>query len=304
MPIVIPQDIPAYSALIRENIFVMHDERAFKQDIRPLEIAILNLMPTKVETETQFMRLLSNSPLQVNVTLLYTDTYKSKNTAAAHLDRFYKKFDDIRDKHFDGMIVTGAPVEQMEFSSVAYWDELKRIFAYTKTNVTSTIFICWGAMAALHYFYGLKKYPLKKKLFGVFTHHKVLYEQPEPLMRGISDEFHMPHSRHSTVKVSDVRKIPELKILATSARAGASVIASKDDRRVFVFGHMEYDRDTLKREYERDVGKGLPIQKPYSYFADKECTKVKMNWTSTANLFYNNWLNYCVYQVTPYRFED
>lgn len=202
------------------------------------------------------------------------------------------------------MIVTGAPVEQMEFSSVAYWDELKRIFAYTRTNVTSTIFICWGAMAALNYFYDVKKYPLKEKLFGVFSHHKVFYEQPEPLMRGISDEFHMPHSRHSTVKVSDIEKIPSLKILATSARAGASIVASKDDSQVFVFGHMEYDRDTLKKEYERDLKKGLPIQKPHSYFADKACEKVKMNWTSTANLFYNNWLNYCVYQVTPYRFED
>ena len=285
MPIVIDGALPAYKILSGEKIFVMDKTRAVSQDIRPIEIAVLNLMPTKEETETQFMRLLSNSPLQVNVTLLSTESYHSTHTAEGYLGKFYKSFRDVEKKHFDGMIVTGAPVEQMEFSSVAYWDELKRIFAYTKTNVTSTIFICWGAMAALHYFYGLKKYPLKKKLFGVFTHHKVLYEQPEPLMRGISDEFHMPHSRHSTVKVSDVRKIPELKILATSARAGASVIASKDDRRVFVFGHMEYDRDTLKREYERDVGKGLPIQKPYSYFADKECTKVKMNWTSTANLF-------------------
>ena len=304
MPIVIPQDIPAYSALIRENIFVMHDERAFKQDIRPLEIAILNLMPTKVETETQFMRLLSNSPLQVNVTLLYTDTYKSKNTAAAHLDRFYKKFDDIRNKHFDGMIVTGAPVETLPFEEVLYWEELKQIFDFADKNVTSTIFICWGAMAALHYFYGVKKYPLKEKLFGVFTHHKVPYAEPEPLMRGISDEFHMPHSRHSTVRVSDIKGIEGLKILAVSARAGASVIASKDDSQVFVFGHMEYDRDTLKKEYERDLAKGLPIGKPFSYFADKGCNRVKMNWTSTANLFYNNWLNYCVYQVTPYRFEN
>ncbi len=304
MPIVIDNALPAYKILSDEKIFVMDKGRAVTQDIRPVEIAILNLMPTKEETETQFMRLLSNSPLQVNVTLLRTESYHSKHTAEGYLGKFYQSFRDVEQKHFDGMIVTGAPVEQLDFSSVAYWDELKRIFSYTKTHVTSTIFICWGAMAALHYFYGVKKYPLKEKLFGVFKHHKVLYAEPEPLMRGISDEFHMPHSRHSTVKISDVEKIPALKTLAVSARAGASIIASKDERQVFVFGHMEYDRDTLKKEYERDRKKGLAIPRPYSYFTDRTDTQVKMNWTSTANLFYNNWLNYCVYQVTPYRFDD
>ncbi len=253
MPIVIDSALPAYKILSGEKIFVMDKARAVTQDIRPIEIAILNLMPTKEETETQFMRLLSNSPLQVNVTLLSTESYHGKHTTEGYLGKFYQSFRNVQSKHFDGMIVTGAPVEQMEFSSVAYWDELKRIFAYTRTNVTSTIFICWGAMAALNYFYDVKKYPLKEKLFGVFSHHKVFYEQPEPLMRGISDEFHMPHSRHSTVKVSDIEKIPSLKILATSARAGASIVASKDDSQVFVFGHMEYDRDTLKKEYERDL---------------------------------------------------
>ncbi len=304
MPIVIDKDIPAYSILGKEKIFVMEKDRASTQDIRPIEIALLNLMPTKVETETQFMRLLSNSPLQVNVTLIHTKSYRSKNTEAAYLDKFYKSFDEIKDKHFDGMIVTGAPVETMDFSSVVYWDELRRIFDFTKTNVTSTIFICWGALAALNYFYGIEKRPLKEKLFGVYAHRRVHNKTPEPLMRGISDEFHVPHSRHATVLKKDVMNCPDLKILGLSKKAGASVIASKDDRQIFVLGHMEYDRDTLKKEYERDLALGLKMKPPFCYFADKECTKVNMNWSSTANLFYNNWLNYCVYQVTPYQFDE
>ena len=280
MPIVIPQDIPAYSALIRENIFVMHDERAFKQDIRPLEIAILNLMPTKVETETQFMRLLSNSPLQVNVTLLYTDTYKSKNTAAAHLDRFYKKFDDIRNKHFDGMIVTGAPVETLPFEEVL---------------------ICWGAQAALYHYYGIDKELLPEKLFGIFPHKKVL-EQHDPLLKGIDDVFYIPHSRHTTVDIEKVRKEKDLVILSESENTGLSIAKSRDNKKIFLTGHMEYDRDTLKNEYERDLKRGLPIKPPVNYFADIERRKVNVTWTSAANLFYTNWLNYYVYQVTPFQF--
>ena len=303
MPIVIDRNIPAYSILSKERIFVMTQERAQMQDIRPIEIALLNLMPTKVETETQFMRLLSNSPLQVNITLIHTETYRSKNTEAEYLDRFYQPFESIKHKHFDGMIVTGAPVEELDFSDVAYWDELKRIFDFTSTNVTSTIFICWGAMAALHYFYGIEKYPLSRKLFGVFTHRKVHFETPDPLMRGVSDEFHMCHSRHSAVREKDIAKDERLKILATSNRAGAPVVTNLDHSRVFVLGHMEYDRDTLKKEYERDLAKGLPIDKPFCYFLDRECTKINMNWSSTANLFYNNWLNF-VYQTTPYEFKD
>ena len=303
MPIVIDRNIPAYSILSNERIFVMTQERAQMQDIRPIEIALLNLMPTKVETETQFMRLLSNSPLQVNITLIHTETYRSKNTEAEYLDRFYQPFESIKHKHFDGMIVTGAPVEDLDFSDVAYWDELKRIFDFTATNVTSTIFICWGAMAALHYFYGIEKYPLSRKLFGVFTHRKVHFETPDPLMRGVSDEFHMCHSRHSAVREKDIAKDERLKILATSNRAGAPIVTNLDHSRVFVLGHMEYDRDTLKKEYERDLAKGLPIDKPFCYFLDKECTKINMNWSSTANLFYNNWLNF-VYQTTPYEFKD
>lgn len=301
MPIVIDKDIPAYKILTGERIFVMDSDRATLQDIRPIEIAILNLMPTKETTETQFMRLLSNSPLQVNITLIRTATYNPTHTEAAHLERFYKNFSDIRGRRFDGMIITGAPVENMEFEDVAYWRELEDIFDWTRTNVTSTIFICWGAQAALHYFYGIKKHPLKEKCFGIFAHQRVRDGSIEPLMRGISDEFHMPHSRHTIIYAEDIKNVPELKILAYSKRAGASIIKSLDNKQVFVTGHMEYDRDTLKNEYERDKAKGLPIKPPVNYFADKEMTKVKMNWTSTANLFYINWLNYYVYQVTPYK---
>lgn len=301
MPIVIDRNIPAYSVLSGERIVVMDKERAGTQDIRPIEIALLNLMPTKIETETQFMRLLSNSPLQVNITLIHTESYRSKNTEADYLERFYQPFEKVKNKHFDGMIVTGAPVEDLDFSDVAYWEELTRLFDFTKTNVTSTIFICWGAMAALYHFYGIEKYPLPRKLFGVFAHKKEHFQSPDPLMRGISDEFHMCHSRHSAVRERDIRKDGRLKVLATSHRAGAAVVCNSDHSQIFVLGHMEYDRDTLKKEYERDLNKGLPIDKPFCYFADKEKTRVNMNWSSTANLFYNNWLNF-VYQTTPYKF--
>ncbi len=301
MPIVIDKDIPAFRILTGERIFVMDTDRAFSQEIRPIEIAILNLMPTKETTETQFMRLLSNSPLQVNITLVRTASYNPTHTEQEHLKRFYKSFDEIKGRRFDGMIITGAPVENMPFESVAYWRELEEILDWTTTNVTSTLFICWGAQAALHYFYGIKKHPLKEKCFGIFAHQRVFDGEQEPLMRGISDEFHMPHSRHTIIYAEDIKNVPDLKILAFSRRAGASIIKSRDNKRVFVTGHMEYDRDTLKKEYERDKAKGLDIKPPVNYFADKEMTKVKMNWSSTANLFYINWLNYYVYQVTPYK---
>lgn len=301
MPIVISKDIPAFSALKQENIFVMSDERAFTQDIRPLEIAILNLMPTKEETETQFMRLLSNSPLQVNVTLVYTESYKSKNTAAAHLERFYKRFEDIKDKHFDGMIITGAPVETMPFEEVAYWDELKKIFDFAEKNVTSTIYICWGAQAALYYYYGIEKHLLPTKLFGVFPHKKIL-DQHDPLLKGIDDVFYIPHSRHTTVYMEDVKKVSDLIVLSESEYTGLSIAKSRDNKKIFLTGHMEYDRYTLKKEYDRDVAKGLPIHPPFNYFTDSSCTEVKVTWTSAANLFYTNWLNYYVYQVTPFKF--
>ena len=301
MPIVISKDIPAFSALKQENIFVMSDERAFTQDIRPLEIAILNLMPTKEETETQFMRLLSNSPLQVNVTLVYTESYKSKNTAAAHLERFYKKFDDIKDKHFDGMIITGAPVETMPFEEVAYWGELKKIFDFAEKKVTSTIYICWGAQAALYYYYGIEKHLLPTKLFGVFPHKKIL-DQHDPLLKGIDDVFYIPHSRHTTVYMEDVEKVSDLIVLSESEYTGLSIAKSRDNKKIFLTGHMEYDRYTLKKEYDRDVAKGLPIHPPFNYFTDSSCSEVKVTWTSAANLFYTNWLNYYVYQVTPFKF--
>lgn len=301
MPIVIDRNIPAYSVLNAERIVVMDKERAGTQDIRPIEIALLNLMPTKIETETQFMRLLSNSPLQVNITLIHTESYRSKNTEASYLDRFYQPFEQVKNKHFDGMIVTGAPVEDLNFSDVAYWEELTRLFDFTKTNVTSTIFICWGAMAALHHFYGIEKYPLSRKLFGVFAHKKIHFDTPDPLMRGISDEFHMCHSRHSAVRERDIRQNGRLKILATSHRAGAPIVCNEDHSQIFILGHMEYDRDTLKKEYERDIAKGLPIEVPFCYFAGKQKETINMNWSSTANLFYNNWLNF-VYQTTPFEF--
>ena len=300
MPIVINKELPAYRILTDEKIFVMDSERAFLQEIRPIEIAILNLMPTKETTETQFMRLLSNSPLQVNITLVKTSTYNATHTDKSHLDRFYKTFEEIKARKFDGMIITGAPVENMDFEKVAYWKELEEILDWTKTNVTSTLFICWGAQAALHYFYGIKKHPLKEKCFGIFAHRRIRDGVAEPLMRGISDEFHMPHSRHTIIYAKDILHINELRILAYSKKAGASIIKSCDNRQVFVTGHMEYDRNTLKKEYERDLSKGLNIKPPANYFADKDLTEVKMNWSSTANLFYINWLNYYVYQVTPY----
>lgn len=300
MPIVIDKDIPAYKILTGERIFVMDSERAVSQEIRPIEIAILNLMPTKETTETQFMRLLSNSPLQVNITLVKTSTYNATHTTQTHLDRFYKTFEEIKERKFDGMIITGAPVENMPFEKVAYWKELTEILDWTKSNVTSTLFICWGAQAALHHFYGIKKHPLKEKCFGIFAHQRVRDGSAEPLMRGISDEFHMPHSRHTIIYAKDIINVKELKVLAFSKKAGASIIKSYDNRQVFVTGHMEYDRYTLKNEYERDKAKGLDIKPPANYFADPDMTEVKMNWSSTANLFYINWLNYYVYQVTPY----
>ena len=301
MPLIIPRTLPAYDALYAENIFVMHRERARSQHIRPLEIAILNLMPTKVETETQFMRLLSNSPLQVNVTLIYTESYKSKNTAAAHLERFYKRFDDIKDKHFDGMIITGAPVETLPFEEVAYWEELKKLFDFADKNVTSTIYICWGAQAALYYYYGIEKYLLPTKLFGVFPHRKDK-DLHDPLLKGIDDVFYIPHSRHTAVDLGKVKACPDIAVLSESEATGLSIAKSKDNKKIFLTGHMEYDRDTLKAEYERDVAKGLPIAPPVNYFTDAACTEVRVTWSSAANLFYTNWLNYYVYQVTPFKF--
>ena len=302
MPIIIPKDIPAFSRLINENIFVMDQERAGRQDIRPIEIAIVNLMPTKIETETQLIRLLSNSPLQIKVTLIGTESYVGTHTSVGHLQKFYKTFSDIKNDHFDGMIITGAPVEMMEFSEVKYWDELTKIFDFAKTNVQSTIFICWGAQAALHYYYGLDKYILDKKLFGVFKHKK--FVRFDPLLKGTDEEFYIPHSRHTSVSFEDIENVPDLSILAGSHDVGASVVRSVDGRQIFLMGHMEYDRDTLKTEYYRDLNKGLDIDPPKNYFRDEEKTVVVPNWFSTANLIYSNWLNYYVYQVTPFELSE
>ncbi len=302
MPIIIPKDIPAYSTLLNENIFVMNQERAMTQDIRPIEIAILNLMPTKIETETQLIRLLSNSPLQIKVTLIGTESYVGTHTPLGHLQRFYKTFSEVKNQHFDGMIITGAPVEMMEFSEVKYWSELTEILDFANTNVQSTIFICWGAQAAMHYYYGLDKQILPKKLFGVFKHKK--FVNFDPILKGTDEEFYMPHSRHTTVDIESIRKVDDLLILAGSDKIGASVVRSRDGRRIFLMGHMEYDKDTLKNEYYRDLGKGLDIDPPENYFKDEEKTKVVPNWYSVANLIYSNWLNYYVYQMTPYDWKS
>ncbi len=300
MPIIIPKDIPAFSVLKEENIFVMESGRAIEQDIRPIEIAIVNLMPTKIETETQLIRLLSNSPLQINITLIKTATHKSKNVSKSHLDRFYKTFDQVKSIHFDGMIITGAPVETLDFKDVDYWDELTSIMDYAKAQVTSTIFICWGAQAGLYYHYGINKHKLDEKLFGIFSHRKT--KMGDPLLKGADDVFYIPHSRHTSIDVKSLRKCDDLEVLATSRIAGPTIIKSKDNKQIFILGHCEYDRDTLKTEYFRDKDKGLEIAKPKNYFVNSKSFDVDMKWGGFANLLYTNWLNYYVYQVTPYKF--
>lgn len=297
MPIIIPKDIPAFSILKQENIFVMARARAITQDIRPIEIAIVNLMPTKVETETQLLRLLSNSPLQINVTFVNTATHESKNTSKSHLDRFYKTFDEIKNNKFDGMIITGAPVESMPFEQVDYWAELTQIFDFAEKNVTSTIFICWGAQAGLYYHYGVQKYPLSEKLFGIFAHNKCVID---PLLKGIDDTFYIPHSRHTKVLDEDIKSCKDLQTLAYSSETGCAIIKSLDNKKIFFTGHSEYDRETLKTEYLRDKNKGLDIKPPKDYFINNSLDNIDMKWISTANLLYTNWLNYYVYQVTPF----
>ncbi|HBL81755.1 MULTISPECIES: homoserine O-succinyltransferase [Congzhengia] len=299
MPIKIPNDLPATAVLEKENIFVITETRAITQDIRPLKIAILNLMPTKVETETQFVRLLGNTPLQVELELLHTKTHKSKNTSQEHLLTFYKTFEEVKDKKFDGLVITGAPVELMDFEEVEYWEELKEIMEWSKTNVTSTLHICWGAQAGLYYHYGIPKYTLDKKLFGVYKHK--LDRKTAILFRGFDDEFYVPHSRHTDVKREDVEAVSDLKILASSDEAGLYVAATDLGRQIYVMGHSEYDADTLKKEYFRDKEAGKKIDLPVNYFEnDDPSLPPRVTWRSCANLFYSNWLNYFVYQTTPY----
>ena len=303
MPIKIPNNLPAAQTLRDENIFVMTETRASTQDIRPLKIALLNLMPTKVQTETQFSRLLGNTPLQVELELVQTSSHKATHVSEDHMLSFYKNFDEIRNNRYDGMIVTGAPVEMMEFEDVEYWDELKEIFEWSKTNVYSTFHICWGAQAALYYHYGIPKYKLDKKMFGVFD-HRVEYKNPI-LMRGFDDVFRAPHSRHTTIKREDVEKHPELKILAASDDAGLYALMTEGGRQVYVMGHSEYDPLTLKAEYDRDVAAGKPIEIPKNYYPDDDPTKTPVvSWRSHANLLFSNWLNYFVYQETPYDLDQ
>lgn len=299
MPVVIPQNLPATDILLKENIFVMNKDRALAQDIRPLRIAILNLMPTKIVTETQLLRLIGNTPLQIEVELLCTETYQGKNTPKEHLLSFYKSFSDVKDKKFDGMIITGAPVEHLEFEQVGYWKELKEIMEYTKQNVYSTFHICWGAQAALYHHYGIGKHPLPEKMFGVFKHQ--IQNRQCMLIRGFDDEFHVPHSRHTTISKADVVKTEELKILAESEEAGVYLLSTRNGRQVFVTGHSEYDPLTLQSEYERDINKGLDIDVPLNYFPGDDPTQEPLvKWRGHANLLFSNWLNYYVYQETPF----
>lgn len=299
MPIQIPNDLPAAGILQQENIFVMPHNRAVTQDIRPLEIVLLNLMPTKVATETQFSRLLGNTPLQVHLELMHTSTHQAKNVSQDHLLSFYKSFDELKHRKFDGMVITGAPVELMEFEDVDYWQELTEIMQWSKTNVHSTLHICWGAQAGLYYHYGVQKYKLPEKLFGVYP-HKADYKR-SILMRGFDDQFWVPHSRHTTVHREDIEAVPELKILASSEEAGVYAVMSKGGRQIFVTGHSEYDPLTLKSEYERDKNLGLPIRPPANYFPGDDDTKEPVvRWRGHANLLFSNWLNYFVYQTTPY----
>ncbi|MGI6085834.1 MAG: homoserine O-acetyltransferase MetA [Acetivibrionales bacterium] len=299
MPINIPNNLPAYETLQNENIFVMSEERAKSQDIRPLRIAIMNLMPNKIVTETQILRLIGNSPLQVDVQLLHPRSYVSKNTPKEHLRLFYKTFDEVKDEKFDGLIITGAPVETMEFEEVAYWDELSALMDWSVTNVFSTFHICWGAQAGLYHHYGIKKYPLDKKMFGVFPHY--VTEKFVKLFRGFDDVFFVPQSRHTEVRKEDIEKIDKLKILSESPVSGVYVVGSNDGRQIFVTGHSEYDACSLSDEYYRDLGKGMVIDIPKNYFIDDNPDKPPIvTWRSHANLLYVNWLNYYVYQETPY----
>lgn len=305
MPIRVQDNLPAIETLGSENIFVMTENRALTQDIRPLKILILNLMPTKISTETQLLRMLGNSPLQVDISFMHTKSHHSKNTSVSHIKTFYGIFDDFKHQKFDGMIITGAPVETLNFEEVDYWDELCEIMEWTKTNVTSTFHICWGAQAALYYHYGIPKYPLKKKLFGVYKHKVVPEKKHKILLRGFDDEFYVPQSRYTEFYEADIKKVPELEILAKSDEAGVYIVTAKSERQFFISGHSEYDADTLAKEYFRDKDKGLDIDVPKNYFpGDDPSRPPKMLWRAHANLLYSNWLNYFVYQTTPYNIND
>ena len=302
MPIKIPDDLPAKQRLKAENIFVMSEHRAMSQDIRPLEVVVLNLMPNKIDTETQLMRLLGNTPIQVNITLLTTASYTSKNTSEEHLLNFYKTWDEIKHLKFDGLIVTGAPIELLPWGEVAYWNELKQILDWSRTHVWSSFFICWGAQAALNHFYGIEKHELPNKKFGVFTHKKL--KSDSILLRGFDDEFLVPVSRHTEVLKEDIEKEESLEILSESKDSGLYIVRDKSTRRLFIFNHSEYEADSLKNEYVRDVNKNLPIEVPENYFPDNDPSRQPvLSWRAHSYLLYNNWLNYYVYQSTPFDFN-
>ena len=303
MPIRISSELPAFKTLGEENIFVMSKERAEHQDIRPLKVIILNIMPKKIETESQLMRLLSNTPLQVDIELLQMASHVSRNTSSHHLDAFYKTFDEISDNRYDGMIITGAPVELLDFEQVDYWKEITSIMEWSKTHVFSTIYICWAAQAGLYYHYGIPKYTLDKKMFGIFPHRAEVSNCQ--LLRGFDDIFYVPHSRNTEVRREDIERIPQLEILTSSELSGVHIVANKNGRQYFITGHSEYDRDTIANEYRRDVEKGLDIQIPYNYFPNDDPNNMPVfSWRCTANLMFSNWLNYCVYQKTPYNLEE
>ncbi len=302
MPINIPEELPARKILKKEKIFVMDEDRARTQDIRPLNIAILNLMPEKEKTELQLLRLLGNTPLQVNITFLHTATHVSKNVSKSHLDTFYSTFDEIKDKRFDGMIITGAPIEHFQFEDVNYWNELVKIMDWTKENVTSVFHICWGAQAALYHHYGIDKSELPEKCSGIFTH--TVLDPTVKLVRGFEDVFNAPHSRYTEVALENIKKHPDLQLLAVSDEAGVFLLKSKDNKHIMVTGHLEYDATTLAEEYERDVAKGLNVHMPENYFPNNDVNKTPLNtWRAHTHLLFSNWLNYYVYQETPFTWE-
>ncbi|MBR0036664.1 MAG: homoserine O-succinyltransferase [Bacteroidales bacterium] len=303
MPVKIPSNLPAIEALKRENIFVMDTDRANAQEIRPLHIGILNLMPLKERTETDLIRLLSNSPLQLDITFIKIPDHETKNTSSLHMEQFYTSFEELQDQKFDGVIITGAPLEHLEFEDVDYWPWIEKILDWTKTHVQSTMYICWAAQAALYHFYNVPKYPLPQKMFGVFKHHSLV--PSAPIFRGFDDVFYMPQSRHSEVKAEDILKHSELKIMAESWESGVYMVMAREGREIFLTGHSEYAPDTLDVEFKRDLAKGLPIQPPANYYEDNDPSKdIIVRWRSTANLLFLNWLNYYVYQPTPYNINE
>ncbi len=303
MPIKVQSGLPARETLERENVFTMDENRAMHQDIRPIEVGILNLMPLKEETELQILRELSNTPLQVDVTFVVAGSHESRNTSSSHLNKFYHTFAEVKDRKFDGFIITGAPVEQIEYEEVDYWDEFREICEWTKDNVTSTLHLCWGAQAGLYYHYGIQKYKLEEKMFGVFEHK--VSNRKIPLVRGFDDYFMAPHSRHTQIRAEDIQKVSELTVLAESQEAGVFLVMDTTGKKIFVMGHPEYDRVTLHTEYMRDKEKGLPIQIPKNYYQDDDCTiRPNLQWRAHANTLYNNWLNYYVYQATPYEYTS